>query len=258
MANLKFDECFLKNTQKTITVNNLLHIHDTNIQLYFSVYSDDCYCPVCFQAKLSFVANAKTPHFRSINKHLESCEYNFKATTKKQAEDFYSDTNNRETINRMLRSCIDSLYQKTYTDKTEETRKSVNSHSSSPFIVLINSNKRRFRKKRITAVFHDEDYNIKMIFYGKVLIKWEKDDTDWFLIIKNNAQECVCKIKVTGKVYYYIDDRMKFSGLKAGKVAFIAEMKEYKGCNSSYIRRSSDLMINLEDIVDDCIGDMSL
>lgn len=248
MADVKFEECFLKNTCNSISVENLQQIHDEHIGKYEMYYLGNFYCPECFIAQLSFHPNAKTPHFRSKDVHNKNCSYNFTPATKRQIEEYCKNRLNRDAINRKLKCCLELLikcnnkhHNVNYNFLNKETQKNYEY-----FTIDVGVKKKSIRRKKLTIPFGESDYNVSMIFYGTVLLEWDlRKDEVKFLRIKNvNTGTIICSISISKNIYSYILENMKFEGTKVCDIAFLSSMEKKKYFNNCRIKYSSELVIN--------------
>jgi len=250
MANVKFEECYLKNEEDFISTEDLLQIHNKHDGSYEKSHLGNFYCPECLCAQLSFHPNAKTPHFRSNGLHNKYCSYNFTPASKKQIEEYCNDQTNRDAINRKLKACLELLNgygQQIIGIKKSECDKK-QSKNAEFYTVDTDLNKRTIRRKKLTVPFAEDDYNIPMIFYGTVLLEWDlrKDAVKFLRIRDTNKNAYICSISISNNIYTYIEDSMKFLGTRVGKIAFLSYMEKKDRFKNCKIKYSTELVIYLE------------
>jgi len=250
MVNVKFEECYLKNKEDFISVEDLFQIHNKDDGSYEKFYLGNFYCSECFCAQLSFHPNAQTPHFRSNGIHNKHCSYNFMPASKKQIEEYCNDQTNRDAINRKLKSCLELLREQgqQINEMPKSKRNKNQSKNGEYYTVDTGATKRTIRRKKLTSQFVEDDYNIPMIFYGTVLLEWDlRKDAIKFLRIRNtNKCAHICSISISKNIYSYMDESMKFQGKRFGKIAFLSYMEkkdQFKNCKIKY---STELVIYLE------------
>ncbi|WP_414150581.1 hypothetical protein ACIZ62_15685 [Acetobacterium carbinolicum] len=249
MKNIKFEECFLKNMEDNISVEDLKEIHDKRDGSYERQYLDNFYCPECFVAQLSFHPNAKTPHFRSNGIHDKGCSYNFTRANRKEIEYYCNDPENRDTVNRKLKYCLDLLIlcgQQATRGKTSlGNRRSIDNPNYCT--IEINLKRKSIRRKKLTVPFTEEDYNLPIIFYGTVLLEWDLRNADVkFLRLKNpNRNNYICSIAISKNIYLYIEESMKFNGAKICDMAFLGSMEKKDNFNNCRIKYSTELEIKI-------------
>jgi len=249
LANIKFEECFLKNVDDFISVEDLQKIHDRHDGSYERDYHDNFYCPECFVAQLSFHPNAQTPHFRSKGKHAEGCSFNFTPISKKQMNEYCNNHWNRDEINRKLNSCLDLLNMCNQQPNTGEVRTSNKKIKENVdyFTVEHKATRRSIRRKKLTRAFATDDYDIPMIFYGTVSLEWDlRNENVKYLRIRDvNENGYICSVSVSNNIYSYIEESLKFDGVKKCDIAFLASMEQKNNFNNCRIKYSTELVITV-------------
>lgn len=249
MANVKFEECFLRNTDDFISVDDLQKVYDKHDGTYEQYYLGNFYCPECFIAQLSFHPNAQTPHFRSNGKHNDKCSFNFDPVSKKQIEEYCNNQWNRDAINRKLKSCLDllSMYKPQSMAGKIRVHNKKSEENLDYFTVEVKSKRRSIRRKKLTTSFSKDDYDMPMLFYGTVLLEWDLRNEDIkFLRIKNiDKGTYICSMSVSNNIYSHIQEDMKFDGRKKCNVAFLSSMERKDDkFNNCRIKYSTELVIN--------------
>lgn len=245
---MKFEECFLRSTDKFISVDDLQEVYEKHDGTYERYYLGDFYCPECLVARLSFHPNAQTPHFRSNGKHNDGCSFNFEAVSKKQIEEYCKSQWNRDEINRKLNSCLDLLNMSKF-QPIERNIQNFNKKSEKVldyFTVEVKSRRRSIRRKKLTVSFSKDDYDVPMFFYGTVLLEWDlRNENIKFLRIKNiDTGTYICSMSISNNIYSHIQEDMKFDGRKKCNVAFLASMERKDDkFNNCRIKYSTELVI---------------
>lgn len=211
--NNKFEEAYCSVDKENITVVEAKELHDNQIVIYEMKYKDSFLCPECRKAKLSYV-NAKTPYFRTYPnaEHEEDCQMQQDMMDNDEAESFIDNRENKEKVKRQMERLLRMLL--TDKDETPKTPLGVNQ----PVIIrpVIGTGREIVRtkqlpRKRIDIPFTDRDFNCDKLFYGTVKLKWEdgNNDNKKILLYHLTKHNLLCRIKVTSKVYKYIDKKYK-------------------------------------------------
>ncbi|WP_206460549.1 hypothetical protein [Anaerovorax sp. IOR16] len=250
MGNTKFEECYLRSRDEILSVEKLQEIHGKHDGEYDDKYYGDFYCPECFAAQLSFHPNAQTPHFKTkpSAKHEEDCSYNFKSAKKKELEDYCYNSDNHDSINRKLKTCLELLNKSPKKQKSIQTRGEAANNSKYNYFTFGEGEARRsIRRKKLSMPLHeDHDYNIPMIFYGIVFAEWDlRNDNMKYIRLRNaKTDKYICAITVSKNIYFYIDDSMKFDNKRKCDIAFITSMVRKEKFNNCAISYSTELIIS--------------
>ncbi|MFV0254635.1 MAG: hypothetical protein ACK5G7_00665 [Erysipelotrichaceae bacterium] len=244
MSNVKFEECFLKNKNKFMSVEDLRAIHDRFDGSYEKEYNNHFYCPECYLARLSFHPNAKTPHFRSLDNHDQNCAFNFQPLKNKEVEKYFNIPINRDAISRKLNSCLDLLNMCSKQTALQHDVQVSNKKEGS-FIVGCQGKNRCIRRKKLTAGFNQDDYGICMIFYGRVSLEWDlRNENIKYIRIKSaDKKTYICSVSMSSKIYDYIKDDKKFDDNRICNVAFMSSMEKKGNFNNCKIKYSTELAL---------------
>lgn len=248
---MKFEEFYFNTDGKIYSIEELLSIYNQDKNTYKLKYYNHMYCPECHIAELSFHPNAKTPYLKTkpSSKHESSCSCSYEPASKKQLDEYYNDNKNFEAINRKLRGCIDLLIKPQNKSQNEGYKNNTNvKNEKSKFIFESDGKKISIRRKKITvALDESKDYNLPILFYGCVKVKWNlKNESDGIRYIQMKDAESnrlLCSIKVTQSVYENLDNEIKMLDEHICNVAFMTVMTRYKKFNNCKLNHSSLIII---------------
>ncbi|MDB8578746.1 hypothetical protein PNU84_11240 [Turicibacter sanguinis] len=244
---VKFDEFFFSEDAKLYSFEESLE----DIVLNREFYRDKMYCPECEEAKLSF-HDAKTPYLSKFpsSHHGEGCSYSYAIASKKKAVEYYENDTNDESIQRKLKSCINIL-SSTISEKSnlEKNDMSTKNKKARRFTFEdYDGTRLMLRKKRISRGLKNfSNYKEPVLFYGNVYIYWHHSDRYKYIHLKDNKGELICSIKISDKVYEYLDNDIKLLTGDFRRVAFISKMEKKDAgkriFNNCKLKRSTHLIV---------------
>jgi len=249
MKETKFEECCVVSENKMLSVEELLEVSQSN-KAYFTTIKDSLACPECRAASLTFRPNAKTPHLstKKHSIHVENCYYAFEPATKKQLQEYRDNPENHESIARKLNSCLDSLVAKSAPNVIRNTEQSTAKGMTESYLISSEKASKAVPRKRITAIFYDEDYEIPKLFYGRVIAEWDTKNDRPRLKIYSVQNKYICSVWMSKTVYDYTESHLKFKSKKECSVAFFTEMKLSNNFKNATIKHSAELIIRIEDM----------
>lgn len=253
----KYDEVtFLTNDDcNFISLEILIDIYNKNNQLYINTYYNQIYCPECHKAKLNLI-HMKNDKFclRAFpkQKHGDLCSKQLPLVSNSVFKKYCEAKDSVEHINRRLHQLIDMVLKKATISSNPQVIRTINGKCSDDEVMKQEISNHTYLKaipiKSLTTPFHDDDYNVWKIFYGKVNIKWDKTDYSYNLKCYHPTKNyLICRISVSNKIYdYYLPDEYKQDRINIF-IAFAGNIqrKEYNGklYNNSILRFSHYLVI---------------
>jgi len=247
MKETKFEECYIVSENKMLSVEELLEVSKSN-KAYYTTIKDSLACPKCRAASLTFRSNANTPHLstKKHDIHAKNCYYTFEPATKKQLQKYRNNSKNREAIARKLNSCLDSLITKSHSNVIKNTGQTTVKETKESYLINLEKISKAIPRKRITAKFYDEDYEIPKLFYGRVMAKWDMKNDRPRLELYCMQNKYICSVWMSKNVCDCMENYLKFQSKKECTVAFFSEMKLSNNFKNATIKHSTELIIRIE------------
>lgn len=253
----KYDEvAFLTNECcNFVTLETLIDTYNKNNQLYINTYYNKIYCPECHKAKLNLI-HMKNDKFclRAFpkQKHSYSCSKQLSLISNSAFKEYCESKDSVEHINRRLHQLIDMVLKKENISSNPLVIKTINENCSNDEVkkqeIINGTNLKAIKIKLLTAPFHDDDYGIWKIFYGKVNIKWNKTNYSYNLMCYHPKKNyLICSIGISNKIYNcYLPDEYKQDRINtfiafAGNIQHVEHNERFY--NNSILRFSNYLVI---------------
>ena len=228
---LKYEEAFFKAENRNITLAELNHLYDKNLQSFVINIRNNLYCPKCHQAKLVYV-NGDERYLRTHPKaqHI-NCDLEQDIIPLKRVKAYVKNRKNASSIKRqkesILRMLMDTPCQLNPNTEVVEAKDDNFNQESEPKKQKEESRFLRLSQKRIDHKLRDEDYNVYKFFYGEVLIQWEglNEDGKRLLLRDKVSGRFLCRIKVSSTVFHYIPSEWITENRRPGYIVVLGEMK---------------------------------
>lgn len=250
---MKFEGIYYDIDKNICDVEIISKLYKNNQKAYNDTYYGHMYCPECKIAKLQFRPNAKTPHLKTMEKfpHDDECSYNYEPASSKKVTEYYTDESNSDDINRKLKGCIDLLLKGTggSTSTTTLGGTGVKKGTKGVFTFEDGGSRLRIRRKNITRNLNEsEDYNIPILFYGRVQLKWEAKYKDtgisYLMLYSENKKLPLASIRINSNVYGYLGEDIKnISDKQSYNIAFMSEMSRNDIFNNCILRYSEHIVV---------------
>lgn len=224
----------------SIPLDTLIDLYNADKALYLSKYYGKIYCPECNQVNLTLVHVIKDNMFylRAYPKqeHGDLCSKKLPLVSYSVFNEYCESGKSNEYINSRLHQLIDVALKKSTIDFNPYVIRVINKKCFDDEImnqeVRDHANLKAIPVKSLTTPFSDEDYDVWIMFYGKVNIKWQKTEYSYNLKFRHPVKNyLICRMSISNRIYNdylpddYKDDRENVLISFAG----IMQRKEYKG-----------------------------
>lgn len=247
---MKFEEFYRDIDGKYYDVELLKKVCLEDYYQYKQDYYGHMYCPECKKAELAFKYNANPPYLskKPSTNHSLDCSCRQGMADKIQADEYYANSLNTGDISKKLRQCIDLLLMTAIVIKKNDSVSSISKSKEKTDFTIESNNKRvMIRRKKITLPLREnEDYDIPILFYGCVRLKWREDigtNKVRYIQVKSVDNRVLASIKISEKVYEYLDKEIKNINEEIYNVAFMSKMNKYKNFNNCNLINSSHIVV---------------
>ena len=227
-------------------------------------YNKKMFCPFCRKAPLTVVMGNERKYFRvselDMSKHISGCPNFFDEASRAEVKEFY-DTIDDDDIQNRLVTYINRLLKNDIAIFDKFNEKLNNNSNKDVFSAFCFENKQKIKKSIPSMSLYSDCLrkNIDMIklFYGKCKIycishtdENTKEVKVYYLRILNNiTNKLICSLKISPKVYDYININFPESKSEA-KMFYIGFFSQLyinkKGYLSVIIRNSK--MVRFEEV----------
>lgn len=255
---MKFDYAYLENKKSELSVFQIALIY-RNIPLFRAEYEPYMVCPICKEAKLTYV-NDQPAYLRTAQKqsHAEDCPLAQLYLSTNRAKTIMNSFNSedRDYVSRQLHSLLTRIShvkpQKTSICKTN-TNHATNFHIEKTPPQITQEGK-HLQSKNLLMGFRDEDYNTPLLGYGKFSIEMENKDDRHTLLLRriatneHTSSSLACRVFISKKVFLYLPVEYKYLKQQIGYVALFSEFQKSKSGRPYVVTKlchSSNLQILL-------------
>ena len=234
----KIEEAYICKLNKKISINELIELRHNNIEL-LDCLKNELLCPICKEAKLSFIFRKSTPYLKTKNgeKHQKNCILNQPVMTENERKNFI-DTAKPITIIKQLEKINNLLLG------NKSSKQSIGDSSEQHYQ---RSNKKIIPHKRIDYCLDNDDLDTIKYFYGKVNIRWSYDNSKnnyWLNVLSVNNKINYCNIKITANVYLHLD-RLYLQEYNNINFVYLGKIKKYNNKNYSTALKSYCLFFDI-------------
>lgn len=236
---MKFEIAYCINKDKEFTIDEIAHIYRRDIVKFDYEYKNFLYCPECRRAKLQY-NNAKNPYFSAYPKvkHEENCSLAQDILSSKQSRKYIDDAANWFSVENQMDHLILSLgtnLQKL--NNRQDIVKPVHTNTQNfytpKFSIKQNT---KLSQKRIDISWKPDDYDCYKLFYGTILLKWEKAQNNKYKILMYSLDQArlLCRLIVNQNVYPYIKEEYKSPNEYQCDICFLALFKAENNIETIY------------------------
>lgn len=207
----KFEKAYVNGRNTLISVEEIAYEFDHNRIRFENEIRGNLYCPQCKQARLSF-RNARNPYLATYphGKHTDDCDLGQEELSTDLVAEYVQNSTNHDSIKRQQQSIMKYLLQE------ENTIEKVSKDSANPErtdYTATKKNKKTERvkpipRKRIDLPLNGDDFETYKMFYGEVLLKFEKcrnSEKQKLLIWSSDDNiHFLCKIFVSRSVFEHL------------------------------------------------------
>lgn len=255
----KYDEAIFSSNDlfEFVSLEMLIDLYNDNYKSYINRYYNKIYCPECYKAKLNLIhTNSDKFWLRAFPKqeHDDLCSKQLPLVSNSMFNKYCESKDSAEHINKRLHQLIDMVLKKETIDFNPLVIKVVDKKCSNDEVmkheIRNHTNLKSTPIKSLTNPFHDDDYDVWKMFYGKVRIKWNKSTYSYNLMCYHPTKNyLICRISVSNMIYdCYLPDEYKHD-IANVFIAFagIIQHIEYNGrfYNNAVLRFSNHLVIKL-------------
>lgn len=256
---MKFEECLINSEKHSI--EEIIEIYNTNKEEFNEKCYDKMFCPECNEAKLAFRPNAVTAYLskKPTSQHRQEiegelgCSYIYDEAKKNELDEYYKSKESLKGINRKLKSCIDLLTKpKKKGSEKGGGGKNGPSINKGTFTFVTKGRRVLIRRKKINIKLDNNDYNIPMLFYGRVRIKAKFYESNgnkvWCLYLTDiQNKKLLCSISAYPNIYDKLDESVRNIKDEEYNIAFMSEMKlnsnEKGNFNNCILKNESHIVI---------------
>ena len=232
---MKFTKAYVDSLDMTMSFDEIRKYHDTNLEYFIEKINGHLLCPQCMQAKLKY-CNAKNPYLSCYpkSKHSDNCalipnancNYSFRTLMRNKTE--------RNFVVRKIVSIYIRFLTKIGADVSDNNSQLDSSVSKKGKKPIKNKVINDIKIKSLNRKFKEDDYGVPKIFKGEVIITFSKKTTEksgntyHLLTLAKVDGKNICELKITNKVYKYLDDDIKKLNKTYCFVVFAAKFKKIK------------------------------
>lgn len=236
---MKFEEALIKHQNKIVNINEIIDMKNSNDMLLEKI-KDDLYCPECGQAKLSIYLNVTNPFLKTKNNevHNKYCSMIQPLLSEAEVNNIFNNAS-YDTILPYMEKVLSLLDEKKKNvEHSEELKGKVKRKYKQ---------KKRLPIKRIDRPLNEEDYNTVKRFYGNVNTKFDVVEREegtkyWLRILSLDGKQNYCNIKISEKVYCYLD-RNYIIDRENVNFVYLGSINRFKNKNYSIAYRSYFILI---------------
>ena len=228
---------------------------------YANEYKNNLYCPECRIAKLTLV-NGERYHLRAFPNahHSDNCYKGFDVVKPNIFDEFIAKDVPLEFIKKRISAAISKLLKGKVLSHNPMLVKIVDSKCMTDDITEQEAKRRKnirqIPNKSITAPFELSDYNVFMLFYGKVDVKLEERKTKAeekifyvLKIFKQNSNTELCSISIRSNIVDYVIRKCNLT-LSERKnnvcIAFVSQIKKNGNFKNATLLHSDFLSVEDE------------
>ncbi|MBQ9168526.1 MAG: hypothetical protein IJX67_08995 [Oscillospiraceae bacterium] len=212
---MKYEEVFCAVDSKTRTLDEVTHIYKTDPERYANTLDKQMFCPGCRKVHIAY-ADAKRPYLRGFpnEPHDDDCIYKKDELSQIEVEGLRQDQAGRDEIKNQMGKLVLQFLRNEGTKDGGTKGNSVTKTGTTG-----TANKRKWQvtkvvpRKQLNAPFHDDDYGVDKLFYGRVYIGWEENKYEKgkmkLLVWGITTQRLICKLYISSKVYEHISEEFK-------------------------------------------------
>lgn len=212
----KFEKAYFKGSNSPISVEEIANEFDNNRVRFENEIRGNLYCPQCKQAQLSF-RNARNPYLATYphGEHADDCDLGQEELSADRVVDYVHNSFNHDSIKRQQQSILKYLLQE------EKVIEKVTKDSTEPESTDYTATKKCKKtervkpipRKRIDLPLNGDDYETYKMFYGEVLLKFEKcrngDKQKLLIWSSGDKVHFLCKIFVSSSVFEHLPAECK-------------------------------------------------
>lgn len=213
---MKYNEAYCRFFNEILTIDDVTLIYNTDKNQFAKQLDGQMFCPCCKAVRFAYVTPANIhPFFRGYpnEEHAATCEFHKEEMTPEEVSLLQkSGAGKDQILQQMRRILIDHLK----TCEQHEQRVNGNKGTKAmPSIAFPKSNRvssKLVPRKLLTAPFTPGDYDTEKIFYGRVLLSYEENESSnkgKLLIYHPHSKRMICKIILTANVKSHIPEPWK-------------------------------------------------
>lgn len=212
---MKYEEVFCAVDSKTRTLDEVTYIYKKDPERYANTLDKQMFCPGCRKVHIAY-ADAKRPYLRGFpnEPHDDDCIYKKEELSQVEVEGLIKDQAGRDEIkNQMDRLVLQFLRNEGSKDGGAKGTSGAKTGTAGTVSKKKWQAKKVVPRKQLNAPFHDDDYGVDKLFYGRVYIGWEENEYDKgkmkLLVWGITTQRLICKLNITSAVYGHIPEESK-------------------------------------------------
>lgn len=259
----KFQYAYHLDTDQAISAEEAMLLKAADLKAYTLQYKDHLFCPMCKQARICLVRGDQQPFFRTCPKsvHADDCGLSQDELLPSEVNALVTNTENIPEIQRQMERVL-SLH---FSGNEKPAADTICTGTMKSDVVVHRQAGKRVSKyisqKNITAKFSEDDINVKKLFYGEVVIQWEKGGTakelnpdgsnkNYMKLLirtpsKAGTQRFICRLNISPAVFSHLSKNILQPSRYLCSIVFLSELSYPRGKDylKGWLSRSEFLRI---------------